>query len=72
MGNAKNQANFFPVVVFGDQGVALANLVKKGRQVLVEGHIEVNDGRFNVIGDYVVLGYAPQQPKQVEKAEETK
>jgi len=72
VGNTKNQANFFPVVVFGDQGMALANLIKKGRQMLVEGHIEVNEGRFTVVGDYVALGFAPQQPKSVEKAEETK
>ena len=34
--------------------------IAKGRQVLIEGHIEPsNMGRFNIVADRVVLGSAP-------------
>lgn len=53
----KEQSTFFPVVVFGKQAEAVAQYVKKGRQVLVEGRIEANaSGRFNVVADRVQFG----------------
>ena len=58
--DARNQTTYFPVVVFGDQGGPVAEYVSKGRQVLVEGRIEVSGkGRFNVIADQVWIGPQP-------------
>jgi single-strand DNA-binding protein len=58
--DAKEQSTYFPVVVFGKQGEAVAEYISKGRQVLVEGRIEVNDkGRFNIIADRVQFGPEP-------------
>jgi single-stranded DNA-binding protein len=45
------------VVVFGKQGEVVANYVTKGRHVLVEGRVLVNDkGYFNVVADRVQFG----------------
>ena len=45
------------MVVFGKQGEAVAKYVTKGRQVLVEGRVLVNDkGYFNVVADWVQFG----------------
>jgi len=47
---------FFPVLVFGDYGETVAKYVTKGRQVLVDGRVQVSDnGRFRVIADRVFL-----------------
>ena len=55
--NRKDQAIFFPVTVFGKQAEAVAEYVMKGRQVLVEGRIEVSEsGRYSVVADRVVFG----------------
>jgi single-strand DNA-binding protein len=55
--DAKDRTTYFPVTVFGKQAEALAKLIAKGRQVLVEGRVEVSDkGRFNVIASRVKLG----------------
>ena len=41
----------------GDDGETVAEHVTKGRQVLVEGRIDVGEeGRFNVIAEWVVFG----------------
>ena len=69
--NSKERTSFFPVVVFGQLGEALVKQITKGRQVLVEGRIEVNEGRFNVIADRVVLGVLPQAAKPVENVKKT-
>jgi single-strand DNA-binding protein len=62
VGDSRGRSTFFPVRVFGKQGEAIADYLPKGRQVLVEGRISVNDeGRFNVIADRVVFGTAPQE-----------
>ena len=43
----KDRSTFFPIVVFGKNGEPVAKYVKKGRQVLVDGRVQVNDaGHF--------------------------
>ena len=65
--DAKDKTTFFPVVVFGKHGEAVAKYVTKGRHVLVDGRIQVNDkGYFNVVADRVQFGPEPA----AEKAEE--
>ena len=55
--DSKGRTTFFPVTVFGNQADVMAKLITKGRQVLVEGRVEVSDkGRFNIIGTGVKLG----------------
>ncbi len=54
---------YFPVVVFGKPHESVAKYVKKGRRLLVEGRVEINqNGRANVIADKVVFQDAP--PKE--------
>lgn len=56
-GGKERRTTFFPVTVFGKYGETVAEHVTKGRQVLVEGRIDVSEeGRFNVIADWVVFG----------------
>ena len=70
---SKDRTSFFPVVVFGKLGESLTPYIAKGRQVLIEGRIELGTaGRFNVIADRVMLGSTPQKPKTEEKPAETK
>ena len=60
---------FFPMVAFGKLGETIAEYLTKGRQVLVEGRIEVSEkGRFGVAADRIVLG--PSAAKMAEKAQE--
>jgi single-strand DNA-binding protein len=57
VGDGKNSTTFFPIIVFGKLGEAVAKYVTKGRQILVDGRIQVNDkGRFRVIADRVQFG----------------
>jgi single-strand DNA-binding protein len=63
--DARGQTTYFPVTVFGRQGEAVAEYVRKGRQVLVEGRINVrDDGRFNMVADRVEFGPAPAAVKE--------
>ena len=63
--DGKEQVTFFPVTVFGKTGEAAAKYVTKGRQVLVDGRIQVNDKRyFNVIADRVQFGPDPVTAKK--------
>jgi single-strand DNA-binding protein len=65
--DGKEKTTFFPVVVFGKHGEAVAKYVTKGRHVLVDGRIQVNDkGYFNVVADRVQFG-----PEPTDKAEDT-
>ena len=65
VGDAKDKSTFFPVVVFGENAEAVAKYVTKGRLVLVEGRIEVNDNkRFNVVADNVRFGPEPTTKKR--------
>lgn len=62
--DGKDHTTFFPVTVFGKYGETVAKYLTKGRQVLVEGRVRVNDnGRFNVIADRVRLGSGPTATK---------
>ena len=64
VGDAKDQTTFFPVVVFGDTGEAVAKYVTKGRLVLVEGRIQTNSkGRLSVVADNVRFGPEPTATK---------
>ena len=66
---AKDRNVFFPIAVFGKRAENVAKYVTKGRQVLVEGRIEVsNKGRFNVIADHMRLGPQTGQPEATKKA----
>ena len=63
--DGKEQVTFFPVTVFGKTGEAAAKYVTKGRQVLVDGRIQVNDKRyFNVVADRVQFGPEPVTAKK--------
>jgi hypothetical protein len=49
-----------PMTVFGKTGEAAAKYVTKGRQVLVDGRIQVNDKRyFNMIADRIQFDPEP-------------
>ena len=58
--DAKDKTTFFPVVVFGKHGEAVAKYVTKGRHVLVDFRVQVNNkGYFNVVADRVQFGPEP-------------
>jgi len=68
----KDRATFFPIVIFGRSAERLAILITKGRQVLLEGRIQVDKDRFDVIADRVELGALPKSrsaAKPLKKAE---
>ncbi len=61
VGDSRGRTTYFPVTVFGQYGESVAEHITKGRQVLVEGRIEVADnGRFNVVARRVVFGKTPE------------
>ena len=58
----KDASTFFPVTVFGKHGQAVAEYITKGRQVLVEGRVEVSaKGRFSVVADRIAFGASAKQ-----------
>ncbi len=58
----KDRAIFFPITLFGKLAENLTPHLIKGRQVLVEGRLEVAEtGRFSVIAERVELGRKPEQ-----------
>ena len=60
VGSIKDRSNFFPVIVFGKTGELAREHITKGRQVLVEGRIELSrNGRLNVVADKLQLGPSP-------------
>jgi single stranded DNA-binding protein len=64
VGDRKDRTTFFPVTVFGKPAEVVAEYVTKGRQVLVEGRIEVSiTGRHNVVASSVQLGAKPAKTK---------
>jgi len=64
VGDQKDRTTFFPVVVFGQHGEAVAKYVTKGRQVLVDGRVQLSDkSRFSVIADRVQFGSGPKAGK---------
>jgi single-strand DNA-binding protein len=65
--DAKDKTTFFPVLVFGNYGETVAQCVTRGRQVLVDGRVQVSDqGRFRVIADWVRFGSEPTAAKDSE------
>ena len=62
VGEGKDKTTFFPVVVFGEYSETVAEFVRKGSQVLVEGRVRISEkGRFSVVADKVVFGSASQK-----------
>lgn len=69
----KDQVTYFPVALFGKLAEVAERHVAKGRQVLVEGRIAVNDkGRFNVIADHIRLGVSTGKTEPTRNSEKTK
>ena len=61
------------MAVFGKHGESVAEYVTKGRQLLVEGRVEVSEsGRFNVVADTVRLGASPKEAKPTKKPPQPK
>ena len=59
---------YFPVVVFGKPHESVAKYVKKGRRLLVEGRVDINqNGRASVIADTVMFQDAPPEEKPAGK-----
>ena len=55
--DANKQTTFFPVTAFGKLGETAAQYITKGRQVLVEGRIDVSGNNyFNVVAGWIQLG----------------
>ena len=66
--DAKNRANFFPIVAFGKLGEAAIKHITKGRQLLVEGRVEVGEkGRFNVVANRIQYGQPTTESKPSSK-----
>jgi single-stranded DNA-binding protein len=56
-----NRTTVFPFIVFGDYGETVAKYVTKGKEVLIDGRIQVSDkGFFHVIADRVRFGAGPR------------
>jgi len=67
--DGKREPVYFPITVFGKQAEIVAEYVKKGRAVLVEGHIEATkSGRMNVVADRVIFGSHPKDKPKEETA----
>ena len=65
VGDGKENTTFFPVTVFGKLGEAVAEYITKGRQVLVEGRVQIGDsGRCSVVADQIRFGVQPEEKPQ--------
>ena len=65
--DGNEQTTFFPVTVFGKTSEAASQYVSRGRQVLVDGRIQVNEKKyFNVVADRVQFGAEPVAAKEKE------
>ena len=59
--NGREKSTYIPVVVFGKSADIIADKVKKGCMVLVEGRLNINkQGRMNVIAENFRLHYPPK------------
>jgi len=48
--------NIFPISVFGPEAGMYDDEIAKGRQVLIEGRVDVDQsGKFNVLADWLVF-----------------
>jgi single-stranded DNA-binding protein len=64
----KNRTIFFPVAVFGKLGQVAAKYITKGRQLLVEGEVEIgHNGHFSVLAKRIILGPSTKEPKPTNK-----
>lgn len=60
-----DKPTYFPITAFGKLVKPAAKYVTKGRQVLVNGRIEVGENkRFNVIANRIVFGAQPAERKK--------
>ncbi len=56
-GNKEGKTMFFPITLFGERAKKLAQYITKGRQVLIEGRIEVSQtGHYSVIANAIEFG----------------
>jgi len=63
----KGHSTFFPVVAFGNLGEIAAKYINKGKQVLVEGRLDVSEnGSFSVVADNIRLGASADRETQSE------
>ena len=69
VGEGKDKPTYFPVTAFGKTGETAAQFLTKGKQVLVEGRIEVGEkGRFTLIARRIVFGATPSSRKRAAEA----
>ena len=60
--DGKENTTFFPVTVFGKLGESVAEYITKGRQILVEGRVQIGDnGRCNIVADQIRFGAKPEE-----------
>ena len=78
--NFKGEADFFNVTAFGKTAELIAQFVKKGQQILIEGRIQNNnyekDGKTIYKNSYIIERFyfvsSPQQKDEVNKKPEVK
>lgn len=78
--NDRNKADFFFCIAFGKLAEALADHCRKGRQLLIDGRVEINqshqDGQFktyvNVIAQGIEFLAKPQTGQQHEQQTDAK
>jgi len=67
VGDRKGQSTYFPIVAFGNLSEIASKYINKGKQVLVEGRLDVSEnGRFSVIADNIHLGVSAERESQSE------
>jgi single-strand DNA-binding protein len=60
--DGKEKTTFFPVTVFGKLGESVAEYITKGRQILVDGRVQIGDnGRCNIVADQIRFGTQPEE-----------
>lgn len=66
-GSKEGKAVYFPVTVFGQRSKKLAPFITKGRQILVEGRIDVSEkGYFGVVADTIEFGTSAKKKENPE------
>ena len=68
--HSKDRTTFFPITLFDPLAESLTAYLTRGRQVLIEGRISVNEkGYFNVIANQVSLGALPKKGEDDEPSD---